>query len=203
MKLELTDYSTKRNSEQSPLLRLPAELRNQIYRYTLSGYAIRPYPYRYYSGNPKKLVKFTYCEPAPGRWIGFPEDNLWLLVQRLSCSSRQLHAEIGEMLFTESIVCLQGGGDRWYEWLGYLSEKRKAAIEKIRTWVPPDTDTSDTGDDIDRIFEGLDPLPNVKTLYVVEGAGKLTSWVEEKIAREAQRRGLEVFFERNISRLDE
>jgi hypothetical protein len=33
-------YSTARNQEQCPLLRLPAELRNKIYEYALSGFQI-------------------------------------------------------------------------------------------------------------------------------------------------------------------
>jgi hypothetical protein len=104
------------------------------------------------------------------------------------------------MLFTESIICCSPGDD-WNEWLEYLGEKREAAIEKIQMWAP--TYNTDLGGAVDRLFKGLDLLPNVKTLYVREDIFKPKTWVEEKIAHESQTRGLEVFFERNLSRLDE
>ena len=191
MKIELTDYRTKRNSEQSPLLRLPAELRNQIYQYTLSEYIIQPYT----SCSSKKLERRIDCEPAPGSMTTWPEDNLWPLVQSLSHSSRQLHAEIGEMLFTESIMCYYAN-DTWFKWVGCLSEKRKAAIEKVQMWAPGWW--IDPGRAADRSFEGLDLLPNVKTLYVRSDLSEIGSWIEEEIAREAHKRGLEVFFQRNL-----
>ena len=190
MKIELTDYRTKRNSEQSPLLRLPAELRNQIYQYTLSEYIIQPYT----SCSSKKLERRIDCEPAPGSMTTWPEDNLWPLVQSLSHSSRQLHAEIGEMLFTESIVCYNGSYT-WHEWAECFSEKRKAAIEKVQMWSPGWWKRPSA---VDRSFEGLDLLPNVKTLYVRSDLFEPDSWVEEKFTCEAHKRGLEVFFQRNL-----
>jgi hypothetical protein len=191
MKIELTDYSTKRNSEQSPLLRLPAELRNQIYRYTLSGYVIQAHT-RGQKGSKNREI-LTYCGPASGTTYTRPEDNLWLLVQSLSRSSRQLHAEIGEMLFTESIIYCYS--HTWYKWLGCLSEKRKAAIEKVQIWAPVPWDGA-----VDMSFKRLDLLPNIKTLYVRTALSNPEKWVEEKIAREAQRRGLEVFFKHYLDK---
>jgi hypothetical protein len=185
MKIELTDYSAKRNREQSPLLRLPAELRNQIYQYTLSGYVIQPHT-RGQKGSKNREI-LTYCGPAPGTTHIRPEDNLWLLVQSLSRSSRQLHAEIGEMLFTESIIYCYS--HTWYEWLGCLSEKRKASIEKVQVWTPISWSGA-----VNHLFKSLDLLPNIKTLYVRTGLTRSESWVKEMIVHEAQRRGLEVFF---------
>ena len=211
MRIELTDDSTKRNSEQSPLLRLPAELRNKIYQETLSGYSIMPdylRPDEYYVWDPDELrQKQTHCKSAPGTWGDrVVEDNLWPLVQSLSSSSRQLHAEIGEMLFTESVVNLRAVDAGWEEWLDFLGEKRRAAIEKLQMWAP-DTErvqrftppcNADPGAEVERIFQALDSLPNLKTLYVGEEVGSIPeSRVVEMIAHEAQRRGLEFFFEPN------
>lgn len=178
-------------------MRLPAELRNKICQYTLSGYAIQPYDYH---PKPRKLMGITYCEPAPGTTVIRPEEGLWLLVQSLSHSSRQLHAEIGEMLFTESVICCNVV---YYfcAWLGYLSERPKSTIENIQ-WAPEFRVYP--GCIVDRFFEVVDDLlPNIKTLYVRESIYKSEPWVEEKIAQEAQKRGLKVSFERSVSRLDE
>ena len=191
MIIELTDYSTKRNSEQSPLLRLPAELRNKIYQYALSGYVIQLYSFSLFEKPERRL----HCEPAPGSMTTRPKDNLWPLVQSLSHSSRQLHAEIGEMLFTESIMWYYGN-DTWCKWVGCLSEKRKAAIEKVQMWAP--VWWMYPGRAADRSFKGLDLLPNVKTLYVRSDLFEPDSWVEEKFTCEAHKRGLKVFFERNL-----
>ena len=187
MTIELTDYSTKRNSEQSPLLRLPAELRNKIYQETLSGYVIQLYSFSLFEKPERRL----HCEPAPGSMTTRPKDNLWPLVQSLSHSSRQLHAEIGEMVFTESIICYFSK-DTWIN-VGCLSEKRKAAIEKVQMrapgwWV-------NLSIELGRSFEELDLLPNVKTLYVRSDLPELEPGVEEKITCEAHRRGLEVNFQ--------
>jgi hypothetical protein len=99
------------------------------------------------------------------------------------------------MLFTESIICCYSY--TWYKWLGCLGEKRKAAIEKVQVWAPVSWDPSGA---VDQFFKRLDLLPNIRTLYVRTALSRSESWVEEKMAHEAQRRGLEVFFKHYLDK---
>ena len=64
-RLMLTGYSAQRNREQSPLLRLPGELMDRIYKLTLSGYILWPETAR---ENDSGQV-FTYCAPASADFL--------------------------------------------------------------------------------------------------------------------------------------
>ncbi|KAF3001335.1 hypothetical protein E8E13_005816 [Curvularia kusanoi] len=121
------DEITKRNSEKSPLLRLPAELRIKIYQYALSGFILGP------ASNAVHRNGFSY---APVTCISLDTDcgssgfgkDLWSMANSLSRSSRQLRAEIGETLFAESCLLYSA---RWRRWPPMLSKKQKDAVRHI------------------------------------------------------------------------
>jgi hypothetical protein len=89
----LTLYrSALRNQQNSPLLRLPAELRNSIYEYALGGHIIRVKQEISQGRVIRFLPDFEVFQPASTSRLKHRSINMTALLQ-LSSVSRQLRAE--------------------------------------------------------------------------------------------------------------
>ena len=92
----LMPYSTIENQRSSPLLRLPGELRNQIYEYALSGWQIQMAYSRAIYGQ-----QAVYCRrigETEDDWTGWIEATQAITALPVTC--RQLCAETQLLPFT-------------------------------------------------------------------------------------------------------
>lgn len=115
---------TLRNQRECPLLRLPAELRNQIYTYVPGGHEIRteslPWGFTTPGHHPIQLSSHNN-----GIWTR-PHHFLALTV-----TSRQLRSETEFLPFR--LNCFQAHHNRGFQhFLGTLSQRQRNAIRTIR-----------------------------------------------------------------------
>jgi len=115
---------TLRNQRESPLLRLPAELRNQIYAYVLGDHEIctESLPWGY---------------PTPGHHhiqLSSHNNGIWTRPHHflaLTATSRQLRSETEFLPFR--LNCFQAHHSRSFQhFLGILSHRQRNAIRIIR-----------------------------------------------------------------------
>jgi hypothetical protein len=123
--LTATNYSTLRNAQESPLLRLPPELRNEIYEYTLGGLQIRP----------------GHRLGGPGMWqvLSKPVDadlsapwQKMHYIAPLTLACRQIHTEAGLLPFKLNEITL-GPLEPFLLAMNRLTDRQRNAIRTIRT----------------------------------------------------------------------
>jgi hypothetical protein len=102
----LTKPSTKRNQEQSPLLRLPAELRNRIFAHIVGP------PGRSHLGRGKRHE----CKP----------------VMRVAMTCRQIRAETYLRYLSQQTVLFQRGTFRRY--MALFTAEQRNAIRKVHVY---------------------------------------------------------------------
>jgi hypothetical protein len=109
----LSTYSTRQNQRESPLLKLPAELRNCIFGYALSGheYSIEP-----------KIGSFVTIED-----VSKTPENAFALLK----VSRQIYAETALLRLSLSLFSTCSAG-LLHQWLGGLLEAKFNIISKLR-----------------------------------------------------------------------
>lgn len=124
-KLELTPNSAQQNRKESPLLHLPAELRIQIYEYTVGGYFV--YPKKTHCGRVTFRAKPLQSMLSNKEKFVFQQHFLGLL---LVC--RQIYSEATLILYSKNTF---GASDRlndFWLWLDGLKPEQKDAIGAIR-----------------------------------------------------------------------
>lgn len=172
--------SSARNRERSPLLRLPGEIRNQIYQYLMSGHIVYP-SWRLHDDGSRQIV--TYCAPEPADYAN-EGTHLWPLVPSLKYASRQLHAEIGNVPLAETLVRYKPGPTLWVSWLHTWSKEQKRAVKDVQILVqgfwrmPLDT--------IFLSFKDIKLLPNLRTVYIKEAFNPLDEAARQRIVARAQ-----------------
>ncbi len=119
--------STERN-RQSPFLRLPGEIRNQIYEYALSGHVVMIYP------GPRnwqflKLKHFRCSSRAPGCEKFSPD--AWFKLHSLGLVCRQLHDETKVLPYAYSTFQFHGGAPIGYWVSRLLSKQQRDAIQHV------------------------------------------------------------------------
>ena len=123
--------SSRQNQLQSPLLRLPAELRNRVYNYALSDWNIRIF-YQEYSMKPVKRM-FAICRPTysnTGSWIPTNKASLGLpsVCRQLNMETKLLPFTLNNEFGLETTRCLE----KFIERLGH---ERRSLIAKVRLVV--------------------------------------------------------------------
>jgi hypothetical protein len=106
----LTNCSAKRNREQSPLLRLPAELRNEIWAYILGEYRL----------------SWLYLESSGGKPSLYTRKASEII--RVGSTCCQMRDEVGLRLFSQ--ICVEGGMFR--RWVAALTAEQCSVIRKVR-----------------------------------------------------------------------
>jgi hypothetical protein len=122
----LMHRSAARNQQQSPLLRLPGEIRNRIYEYALGGvilYVYRP------SKSPKPyhlLVRQAGSSLSSASSTG-PSHTF-----SLTRVSRQIHAETQHLPVPLTHFRVRGGAGSFNAFLDRLSDSQRSAITTIQ-----------------------------------------------------------------------
>jgi hypothetical protein len=111
--------SARRNQEISPLLRLPAELRNRIYKFALSDRSL------YFWGKRLHCVYFRHSNREYPIWDEVPDINFFALIR--ACS--QTYSEAARFCF--SLNRFIGGAKSLTHCLGLLSNSTARCIETI------------------------------------------------------------------------
>lgn len=94
-----THVSTERNATL-PLLQLPAEVRNSIWKYVLGGQIIKPYiPRRVEPDSPRRYVLDTDEEATLSRGLEKPDTHRFSLLR----VSRQIYTETAVFPYTLSV----------------------------------------------------------------------------------------------------
>jgi len=126
--------SSRQNQLQSPLLRLPAELRNQVYNYALSDWNIRIF-YQEYSMKPVKHMS-AICRPTynTGSWIPTNKAILSLpsVCRQLNMETKLLPFTLNNEFGLETTRCLE----KFIERLGH---ERRSLIANVRLEVSDQT----------------------------------------------------------------
>jgi hypothetical protein len=135
---KLTAHSSRRNQIFSPLLRLPAELRNKVYEYALGGWEIRIwYDLTYKIDESKQKSDSTgrvcaACRPASG--VKKPWIRARKAVLNLPSVCRQLNAETKMLPFTLNDLGLQD--DRYLDHFYYrLRETQRPHVARLRIFL--------------------------------------------------------------------
>ena len=119
----LSSISTALNSQKSPLLRLPGELRNQIYEYVIGGSEF----YSYKDG-PNSL-HFRLCAKPYGEPTQESHAN-WSNLFSLSISCKQLLKETSHLPWSLNIFQV-GLGPEFDNFLAQLDDKHKQLIAMV------------------------------------------------------------------------
>ena len=118
---KLTAASTARNQEHSPLLRLPAELRNKIYHYVIVVERIRIWP-----------SQMTMIRSREYRVCSFYVRKPTIHLTALSATCRKLHADTALLPFRWNTFSGEGVlyGESWVKFLRTTSLEQRAAISR-------------------------------------------------------------------------
>lgn len=112
----LTVNSTRRNEKESPLLRLPAELRNKIYEYTIGGYVIELF-------ESTKKPHYNMLSQADGHYTALANPTV------LSKTCRQLHKETA--LLPYSLNTFHGRIRYIHKFLKGLTKAQREQIKSL------------------------------------------------------------------------
>jgi hypothetical protein len=109
-------HSTRRNGEESPLLRLPAELRNKIYEYAIGGHVIELF-------DSTKKPHYNMLSQADGHYTALANPTV------LSKICRQLHSETA--LLPYSLNTFHGHLRRIHRFLKGLTKAQREQIKSV------------------------------------------------------------------------
>ncbi len=157
-------YSARQNQQQSPLLRLPPELRNKIYGYVLGGKVFQFRSEKYH-----ELVKSSMKK----------KQNLALLGV-----CRQVYAETALLPFTLSTFSIRYV-KTWHKWLADIKTARAANIKFVQcqmtqvgsvVWTPYERWSSRTLVDLVSPHLKLRELPLLKHIEITIELFSFTSF---------------------------
>ncbi|KAF2831177.1 hypothetical protein CC86DRAFT_401726 [Ophiobolus disseminans] len=180
-----------RNQQSSPLLRLPAELRNSIYHYVLGDHKIQ------IRGKPPKFWLFAYH--SSGRmWDAKPFTQVMNLDLTLTC--RQFRAELAPTFAFAHNTFIFLSVHCFVEYLKRLAPAQRESIAAIEFNLSRALFPNGLVDEARKLWDergGL--LPGLKYVMVREG-DRVELWtretVEEVFEKKAGKKGVEIEFER-------
>ncbi|KAF2132678.1 hypothetical protein P153DRAFT_382296 [Dothidotthia symphoricarpi CBS 119687] len=147
---------TRKNQETSPLLRLPAELRNRIYELAIGGYEIHPETCSESDTLDMDCRQYNSSEKTTMSW-----DKLF----NLSYTCCQLHAETKLLPYQLSIFQITYAG--WFDyWLSIISEEQLECITTVSFKGVKNLSTIDT------IPERLDECTGLERLICYDSLGR-------------------------------
>lgn len=141
---------TVRNLQQSPLLRLPGEIRSRIYEYALGGHTFTP------AGEQR-----LYTDGPAGSQL---DDDTWKGLQHLAQVCRQLREETQLLPYSMNIFRQHyHSSDALRDWTDTLGLEKQAEICRVEIW-----DSSKSGSKQVRKFllPQLFGLPKLKQIII-------------------------------------
>ncbi|KAH6637890.1 hypothetical protein C7974DRAFT_411346 [Boeremia exigua] len=115
----LCDQKTQRNQQQSPLLRLPAELRNNIYAELVPN---------------NKVIEIGLCTHISDSLMSTISLPDWAYLESqlaLQHVCRQMHNEIGHMFYTQSVFCANDPA-MLRHWASRLSHEHRGLVRHLQ-----------------------------------------------------------------------
>jgi len=146
--------SSEHNALASPLLRLPAELRNLIYTYVISN---NKYGEGGFSGSSDPETG----EPIHMRLAPYEKGQIWI---GLLLTCRQIHSETAPLPFALNTFCLIDS--LIFAWFFKFATKQRFVVSTLRIEFTRNTVSDDLDDVGERMLDMVKAVPDLRRLEV-------------------------------------